>query len=420
MSRLSPLPLRLLLLGVLVVVVPACGKRGPPLPPLRPAPDKVTDVSVVRREDDVTVRFSTPVRNSDGSEPVLFDRVEIYALTIPAGGQSPNPTKVVIPKNRLAVLGQRPPAPPRPVTPVATGELPPPPPAVPLVFVEKVATVAPPPPLPVTVPAPGAAAPPSAPRAGGAGAPVTGTTPVAQAPTATTPAVAIASLQIATRFYVIVPYANRSRVGTMSDLIAVPLGPVPPAPKTAAIKYDETTMTLSWVTGAVGQTFHVYESGPAVPENARPVTPAPLAVTEFKRPVVFGARVCFAVRGVRAATGPVTIESPLSNLACETPMDIFPPPVPTGLIAFAAEGAITLTWDGVTASDLAGYIVLRGEGAGATLQPLMTTPLAATSFIDSTARPGVRYVYAVVSVDSATPGNRSKESNRVEETGRSR
>jgi hypothetical protein len=35
-----------------------------------------------------------------------------------------------------------------------------------------------------------------------------------------------------------------------------------------------------------------------------------------------------------------------------------------------------------------------------------------------TAEAGRRYVYAVVAVDTASPPNRSAESNRVEETGR--
>ncbi len=52
----------------------------------------------------------------------------------------------------------------------------------------------------------------------------------------------------------------------------------------------------------------------------------------------------------------------------------------------------------------------------ATLTPLNPAPVAVTTFRDDTARAGVRYVYAIVAVDKA--GNRSPESNRVEETGR--
>ena len=121
---------------------------------------------------------------------------------------------------------------------------------------------------------------------------------------------------------------------------------------------------------------------------------------------------------ISAVATTVAIESAPTDVVCETLVDTFPPPAPTGLLAFSAEGSITLTWDGVTAGDLAGYIVLRGEGSGERLQPLMTAPIAVTTFTDSTTKAGVRYFYAVVAVDSATPANRSKESNRAEETGR--
>jgi hypothetical protein len=412
-----------LLLGVLVVVAPACGKRGPPLPPLRPAPDKITDVSVVRRDGEISVRFNTAIKNADGSQPVLFDRVEIYALTVPAGSPSPDPIKIVLPKNRIAVLGKRPLVPPTAVKAPPTGAEPEPPVAMTLSFVDKVATVVPPPPTPVpALPAPGRGG-----AAGAAGAATgaafvagaAGTAGAAGVDAQGAPAVAIATIPVTTRFYMAVPFANNTRRGTWSDLIVVPLSPVPVAPKNAAIKYDEQTVTVSWVSGVtpipVGQTYQVYDANPGVDPNARPLNPAPLTAAEFKRPVVFGARVCFAIRTARV-TAPVAIESAPTDVVCETLADTFPPPAPSGLLAFAAEGSITLTWDGVTATDLAGYIVLRGEGTGETLQPLMTTPVAVTTFTDSTTKAGVRYVYAVVAVDSATPANRSKQSNRAEET----
>ena len=401
MSRLSPLPLRLLLLGVLVVVAPACGKRGPPLPPLHPAPDKVTGTTFVRHEGDVTVNFLTPIKNVDGSTPFLLDRIEIYALTAAAGTVTPTVKKVFDPKNRIAIVGQKPPATPKAgATDDAAADDDEVPVAVPLSFTERVAMVmpgrelAPLPivralfPIPTTTPAP-AAAPTASPF-----------------------------LPSPTRFYLMVPYANRSRIGALSDMTGVPIGPVvPPAPAKAAIKYDETTLTLSWTTPIPTQTVHVYDASARAVPNAKPLTVTPVTALEWKRPVEFGKEVCFAVRIVRG-TAPVFFESAPSNVICETPDDHFPPSAPSGLIAFATDGSIGLTWDGVTAADLAGYIVLRGEGTSETLQPLMTKPISGTAFSDTTARSGVRYTYAVVAVDSATPANRSKESNRVEETGR--
>ncbi len=414
MSRLSPLPLRLLLLVGLVVVVPACGKRGPPLPPLRPAPDKVTSISVLRHDDDVTISFLTPIRNVDGSLPLEFDRIELYALTAQAGTLTPTVKKVFVPQNRIAVLGQRPPVAPKAATDAAP-DPDEPPVAIPLSFTEKVASVAQRitlAPLPIAV----------------------GQIPGLVAPVAAPVAAASVFLPSTTRFYLIVPYANRTRIGS-TDMFGVPLLPGPPAPKNAKITYDENTLTLSWIPGATGQTVQVYDATPpspptATPGTATPAAPAakvpvivkpinatPLAALELKRPVVFGTHICFTVRGV-TGTAPLLFESAPSNTVCEDPYDKFPPDPPTNLVAFATEGAIALTWDGVTATDLAGYIVLRTDGTSETLQPLFAAPVTGTSFTDTAARAGVRYTYAVVAVDSAKPGNRSKESNRVDETGR--
>ena len=46
------------------------------------------------------------------------------------------------------------------------------------------------------------------------------------------------------------------------------------------------------------------------------------------------------------------------------------------------------------------------------------SPVRDTTYRDTTAKPNVRYVYAIVAVDKATPRNTSPESNRVEESAR--
>ena len=213
----------------------------------------------------------------------------------------------------------------------------------------------------------------------------------------------------------IVPFATKTRRGAVSDFLPVALGPLPDAPAAPDAKYDEQTLTLSWK-AATGTSYQIYDvTSPAAKTPG--LSQTLLTAGEWKRPVTFNARVCFALRAVRTA-GPVQFESAPSAPWCGTPADTFPPPAPTGLVAFASEGSIDLTWEPVTAADLAGYLVLRSDGTSDTLRPLMTTPVTTPSFKDSSAKSGVRYIYAVVAVDNAAPANRSKESNRVEETGR--
>ena len=101
-----------------------------------------------------------------------------------------------------------------------------------------------------------------------------------------------------------------------------------------------------------------------------------------------------------------------------TPVDTFPPAAPKGLAAVSGSAAINLIWDANTEADLGGYVVLRGEAPGDTLQPLTPQPIRETRYRDTTVQPGARYVYAIVAVDRASPPNRSAQSNKVEETAR--
>jgi hypothetical protein len=60
---------------------------------------------------------------------------------------------------------------------------------------------------------------------------------------------------------------------------------------------------------------------------------------------------------------------------------------------------------------------LRGV-EGEALKPVTEAPVAEATYRDTTAQPGVMYIYAVVAVDRSTPANASPESNRVRESAR--
>jgi hypothetical protein len=100
--------------------------------------------------------------------------------------------------------------------------------------------------------------------------------------------------------------------------------------------------------------------------------------------------------------------------------DIFPPAVPTGLAAVATTGdngagnAIDLSWQPVTDTDLAGYIVYRREGDGGWQRISPAGPLVPPAFHDSQILPGHSYRYAVSSINQA--GNESARSAETEES----
>jgi len=89
--------------------------------------------------------------------------------------------------------------------------------------------------------------------------------------------------------------------------------------------------------------------------------------------------------------------------------DLTAPPAPTGLTAAAGPGRVELSWT-ATGGEVAGYEIRRSivTGGGYTL----VGDSQATSFVDATARNGVRYHYVVVALDAA--GNASTRSDDVE------
>jgi hypothetical protein len=217
------------------------------------------------------------------------------------------------------------------------------------------------------------------------------------------------------RVYAIRGVTKSGRPGQPAPRLQLPLVDPPAPPASVSAGHSETAITLTWKApeSATPLTFNVYKSGEANPLNS-----APLTTLAYERPgLEFGKEECFVVRAVEKI-GAAETESESSDPACVRPKDTFAPKQPQHLAAVAAAGVISLSWDANTESDVAGYLVLRGEAPGDTLQPLTPAPITATTFEDKTAQPGVRYTYAIVAVDKATPPNRSPESARIEETAR--
>jgi hypothetical protein len=215
-----------------------------------------------------------------------------------------------------------------------------------------------------------------------------------------------------TRYYTVVGVAGggRGRFGQTSEVVAVPLEALPSPPAGVSVTHDETRIQLSWQPAAEGQQFRVLRSAETLDAaTAVALTPSPTSATTFELPVEFGKQVCFSVQPLLVSGGAV-IEGAPSPVQCLVPTDTYPPPVPAGLQAIQEPGGVTLLWSAVTAADLAGYVVLRGGPDGTNLQPLVTTPTAATTYQDATVQPGMTYTYAVYAVDRSAPPNASQPS----------
>jgi hypothetical protein len=379
----------------------ACGKKGPPLAPLRIIPEAPGSIAAVRMASEVDLRFVVPSGNVAGAPgPITIDRVEIYAVSLAPGAAAPPNRDFLNPKYLVGTVPIKPapvagaPEPPAPATPdvrPAAGET-----ArfVELLTPEKLS------PAPSTTPA----------------APVVAFTR-GQIPSIPVIANALVAKH-PVRIYAARGVTSRGVAGNPSARVQVPLVPAPPPPTSVTASFTATSVVLKWAPperepGSQVR-FNVYKAnapqGPAL-------TTDPVAESTFERPgVEFGVEECFVVRTVETVTG-VPIESEASpSPACTTPRDIFPPAAPAGLNVVASAGVVALIWDPNADPDLAGYLVLRAEAPGDTLRPITPAPITDAAFRDTTVTPGVRYVYAIVAVDRATPANISAQSARVEVT----
>jgi hypothetical protein len=98
--------------------------------------------------------------------------------------------------------------------------------------------------------------------------------------------------------------------------------------------------------------------------------------------------------------------------------DVFPPPVPIGLVSAAdtASKAIDLDWTPDVDPGLAGYIVYRrAAGTGQTPERISPAgkPVITSAWSDTTAVPGQRYAYSVSAIDVS--GNESQRSTEIED-----
>ena len=340
---------------MLAVALTACGKKGNPLPPLRPVPARIPDLAATRTAEAVELRFTLPTDNVDGTTPVAIERVDVYGVAAEPGQAPPGVGQVIGDERQL--LG-RIPVGGRGTEPAVSGaspegERPLPAPGDEVTFVH-------------------------------------------------TPAAEARAAEVV--LYALVPVAGsgRGRPGPPSPLISVPMGELPAAPTGVAIDYDESALRVVWQPAADGLVYRLYRGDADVGSPA--LNAEALAAAPFTAPVEFGRELCVTVRAF-AETGVVSLAGPPSTPVCVTPEDRFAPPAPSGLRVVQEGPAVVLVWDAVEADDLAGYVVLRGDGLTAALTPLFSEPIRQTTYRDTAATAGATYTYAVYAVDSSPAAN---------------
>lgn len=447
---------------VFALVPLACGMRGPPLPPLVIVPAQVSDLSAERFGNDVHLQLTIPSANADRSEPADLDRVEVYALTTQPADDQPRvdneewlelATLVATFEVERAETDderQSPDDGPR----YAQGD-----------EIALVETLTPETRVPVELV--------DADEVDQVEEPVE-TEGAEHAYPPPVPFVSPPLPQPARRTYVAQAVSTRGRESRPSAKVAVPLGSAPDPPGAVTMTYTADSISIVWEPPATARLplqtqqleavlpsttllppqmpsrYEVYDLSVPAPdvdpeaeadpeatpeivaedqaeaealgiERPTAVNGSPLAVASYAAAVPsFGVERCFAIRTIDVVdpVDELVVRSPPSETACVMVIDTFPPTPPTDLVAVSTEGAISLTWSGSTGGGVEGYVVLRGDASGATLDPLLTEPVTATNYRDTTVEAGQTYAYAVQAIDGATPPNLSAPSVSVVEQAR--
>jgi hypothetical protein len=369
----------------------ACGKEGPPTPPLRAVPAPTKDLAVRQRGTHALLSFTYPQTTPGGAALNGVTKVEVYE----------------------AVL--QPPAPPK--TPPGKGK-----PGAPAGATAGAKAAAPPGATAAPAPPPSPPAPqPLDPRQYASlgkvrltltskdlGAATLGNQLLVDLPLPE-PLPAATAANVPARDYAVRtfgPKGDRSELSNQA-LLAPKTPPAPPDAVTVAPQADGIVVEWKAVPDSGG--YAVYRRAATERFSSKPIALVKQPETRYlDQSARFGQSYIYSVTAVDA--GQPQVESAIRAEQEIHYVDRYPPPVPEELVVVAEAGRARLVWRPSVASDLAGYIVYRRAATGARAEwaRLTPQPITATTWVDTTVASGRSYDYRVTAIDQT--GNESAPS----------
>ncbi len=200
----------------------------------------------------------------------------------------------------------------------------------------------------------------------------------------------------------------------------VEIARAPAPPHDLKVEAEEGKVRLTWEPGEgepPNGTFNIYRRLQTDSEEPElPINPQPVTGTSYEdTTIVYGAAYRYMVRAVFGKALTVRESADIAEVEVH-PLDIYPPKTPSS-VAVSAEGSvIRVYWFPNSEPDLGGYRVYRREAADGEFKLAGEVGPTETAFADATARPGVRYHYVVSAFDGASPANESPRSEERTET----
>jgi hypothetical protein len=336
-----------------LLVLPGCGKKGDPLPPLRNIPLKTNDLDIRQQGRIILFDMGYPATTINGLALGGIDSVELLELVKPLLDDG-EPPKV---ENREfeAVA--------RPVLTLRGSEL---------------------------------------------GSAIAGDRIQFQLPLSEElPEKPVAS-------FFAVRTQKGEEVSSLSNRVSLVVGEPPPAPAELTLEGLAQGIRLSWEleTEKDVEGFDVFRREAQVRsygESLRRISGEHR--TYIDKDARYGQRYIYTVRTV-GSTDPLVWSAEAGDREIHYE-DRFPPPLPKNFVALGERGRVRLRWDPSEADDVLGYVLYRKE-PGRDFHPVWEEPLDTTEYTNDGLVAGFSYAYRIQVVD--TEGNRSELSDPVTTT----
>lgn len=202
---------------------------------------------------------------------------------------------------------------------------------------------------------------------------------------------------------------GRRRLSPFSNVREAAGPPAPRPPRDLKGEVFEDRIVVTWTPPTMDVTGGLCNVMGYLVNSQHEVSVPRFEDREFR----FGQASAYTVQAVSRFEPPLTLSDPSPELVV-TPVDVFGPPSPRGLVGLYSSGKVRLVWEETNAKDLKGYRVYRG------LDPASMSPIAdlgkENSYTDETPSPEDRIYYQVSAIDETGNEGPRSAATRIERT----
>ncbi len=328
----------LIMLTVLVLSAVGCGKKGPPLPPLRDVPAATTDLALSQQGRHILFEMTYPATTVSGMALGGVDSVQLYLLTKPAGeGPPPTADATEMKADSEILLTLR-------GTDLQSS-----------IVGDRIQLR-----LPLQDPLPEEAT--------------------------------------ANIFAVRTTKGVEESVFSNRVTLVPQEPPAPPSDLTANPK--AAGIELSWNSSVAAQAFDVFRRFATERGYGEPIARVPGDQNNyFDRKVKYGEQYIYTVRTV-TGEDPEIASQQAGDREVDYD-DRFPPRLPRNFVALPEQGSVRLRWDPSPDPDATGYLVFRQDPRQSEFVQITTDPISGTEFWDRGLASGLTFRYRLQALDGA-------------------